>query len=794
MKRCTTLRFLFLAMIHIVLASCINIKEDRSDCPPIVDPSEIVKTISFEYVGDANDPTMFSQKISRVTMLVYDQETDLLVSSQELDGSDFIADPKASVQLEAGNYHIVCWANMSDQTMISDEPNWSDASVAATDYSTNYTGNDPLYVGDMEVALESKGYVEGTIRFHSAHINIDVLIDNPAWGAANTDSYPIVTLDHLMPMYDLVMNDMADYDAVCTPKLTYDSSRNYVEADFNVFRFKDDNNCVLTLRNTAGDILSTTDLSTFMSTNNLSVDNGSFYDYMEDVTITILIKFYPTTVTVTFPEWAVKPAVPTTKLSFNLDDKSTRVASSSDDLAEGRTQEKKITNMLLLLTNKAGVIKQKVFVNPNAIEQTGSTVVTNPIRCPFVSLDTEYYVYAIANYTQITDLPEIGDNVKDAIISTPDESTIATDNFFPMTTCEAPLLVKFNETNDETNPAVPYKDPSVSGADDIIDLSRLASRIDYVVDKADNIYTISDDELRVVSPSDGMVSEVSLDVQLLNYRISHLQKTSYLFGRTVDTQFITSDWSSHWSLTRLLDTTFDQYYQVDPYWSIKQQLNIESKQADAAEMMAKNQWTNTVREALPVALNNSSNVLGYCTENVQPGTVSQQRGVSTTLELQGEIILPDNMTVTDAMYVYGKRIYLSYESLVDNNLLLKTALGSDEPIMTTTIKKKFEDEGVARFTKSETNNHRFPVKYYVVIKHFDNNNNALMGPMEFATVRNFIYQLRVKAIPLLGHPLSKDDPDPITPDPNDPDEKSTAQLTLETHALPWVESYKNIEW
>ena len=83
--------------------------------------------------------------------------------------------------------------------------------------------------------------------------------------------------------------------------------------------------------------------------------------------------------------------------------------------------------------------------------------------------------------------------------------------------------------------------------------------------------------------------------------------------------------------------------------------------------------------------------------------------------------------------------------------------------------------------------------YFYWNRHNDNGNNALMGPMEFATVRNNVYKLAVTKIGRLGHPtVPENDPDPIEPD--DPDEEESVYMSVEVEVLPWVVRVNNIEF
>lgn len=83
--------------------------------------------------------------------------------------------------------------------------------------------------------------------------------------------------------------------------------------------------------------------------------------------------------------------------------------------------------------------------------------------------------------------------------------------------------------------------------------------------------------------------------------------------------------------------------------------------------------------------------------------------------------------------------------------------------------------------------------YFYWNRHNDNGNNSLMGPMEFATVRNNVYKLSVTKIGKLGHPtIPTDDPDPIVPDT--PDEDDDVYMSVELEVLPWVVRVNDIEF
>lgn len=83
--------------------------------------------------------------------------------------------------------------------------------------------------------------------------------------------------------------------------------------------------------------------------------------------------------------------------------------------------------------------------------------------------------------------------------------------------------------------------------------------------------------------------------------------------------------------------------------------------------------------------------------------------------------------------------------------------------------------------------------FYYWNRHNDNNQNGVMGNMEFAVVRNNVYKLAVTRLSTLGHPrLPQNDPD--SPKPGQPDEKSDLYISVSVKVVPWVVRLNNIEF
>lgn len=84
------------------------------------------------------------------------------------------------------------------------------------------------------------------------------------------------------------------------------------------------------------------------------------------------------------------------------------------------------------------------------------------------------------------------------------------------------------------------------------------------------------------------------------------------------------------------------------------------------------------------------------------------------------------------------------------------------------------------------------MNYFYWNRHNNNNLPGIMGPMEFAVVRNNVYKLSVTKINQLGHPLDPKN-DPETPKPDDPDEPTDIYMTVNVEVVPWVVRINNIE-
>lgn len=243
----------------------------------------------------------------------------------------------------------------------------------------------------------------------------------------------------------------------------------------------------------------------------------------------------------------------------------------------------------------------------------------------------------------------------------------------------------------------------------------------------------------------------------------------------------------------------------------------------------------------------------YVTENTIPGPVAnQQVGITTGVVFKGKMIVPDGITGTIAdavknaegnsrqdpiLYTYANDIYVTWTEVRAAALaagkgsdMYKAAFGNpagandpaagDTPIYSNdpaspdykwniwhNDKKANDNPTLLDFKKAATacdftlyessRDDKYGPGYYCFYfywnRHNDNGNNGVMGPMEFAVVRNNVYKLAVTNIRRLGHPrVPENDPDPV--DPEDPDEEGNVYFDVQSETLPWVVRVNDIEF
>ena len=198
---------------------------------------------------------------------------------------------------------------------------------------------------------------------------------------------------------------------------------------------------------------------------------------------------------------------------------------------------------------------------------------------------------------------------------------------------------------------------------------------------------------------------------------------------------------------------------------------------------------------------NGYKIWRYATENTIPAPNSNQKnGISTGVIFKGKLQFNKStygVTGDQPIFVYNNVLYGTWEKVKD----VANAANADESLRaayaqigeTPAADAEF---GKAGFTVLRPNGSGDYEMYYCYWnRHNDNNDPNLMGPMEFAVVRNNVYKLMVNKINGYGHPTSpgpKDDPDPF--DPNNPDERNDLYIEVTVEVRPWVVRINDIEF
>lgn len=296
-----------IGVVATMLSSCI--KEDMSDCPPTVNTE-----LTFSYMGDTNDATMFRKMIDRVNLYVFDLTDGRLVLTKTVEKAELVASQGTELYLPEGDYRIVTWANAFDDTEILSD-NMATGRVHAPAFGTTPQGrittNDHLYFGKLDITVPatatlpagSATKVTGDIPHVGAHINIEVYVSGVGF-ENDPASWPVVKLSSLMPQYDLLMGDAQPYATTYYPTVAWSDRPNVSQALFQTLRFADDNKIVVSIEKQDGTLLHTIDLKSFMQANSISVDDKN------EATVSLLIKFYDGQFSISIPDWESKPVDP----------------------------------------------------------------------------------------------------------------------------------------------------------------------------------------------------------------------------------------------------------------------------------------------------------------------------------------------------------------------------------------------------------------------------------------------------------------------------------------------------
>ncbi len=518
--------------------------------------------------------------------------------------------------------------------------------------------------------------------------------------------------------------------------------------------------------------------------------------------------------------------------SETASDGDDKYGESSDGVEIGKDGENKVSEVLIVITDTSDKYITHSSAYSPASTENGQTYVV-----PFESSDlagqvgknVKVYVYcnpAGALKTAVTggtfDL-----NAKYALTANTDVTPWTTGQFFMS-----------NADTDFTRPMPAsldaYKVESNPWKLGIINVERSAARFDYksngVADangKATDIYTVTEDE----------TGKAQVQVQLTEMALINLSKEFHYLRRVSDDGKSTGAnftiCGTEYDYVPSGSTTAKANYVVDTdaTWKEAYTSNVADK-ADHFYYSSDDAITSLAWQTLPLGSTEDNDntwnndhkddgyrIWRYATENTIPAAVSNQKhGITTGVVFKGEIKVADGWTSdlattittgTADLYVFGNVLYGTWANVKTaaeaadgtSGALVNPALNVAynavaEQAKTESLTEEtdaFREAAAAKnFTVYSPNSeNKYEVLYYYWNRHNDNGNNGVMGPMEFAVVRNNVYKLSVTEINKLGHPVLGADPeDPKNPD--DPDESDNVYFEVAVKVLPWVVRINNI--
>lgn len=197
--------------------------------------------------------------------------------------------------------------------------------------------------------------------------------------------------------------------------------------------------------------------------------------------------------------------------------------------------------------------------------------------------------------------------------------------------------------------------------------------------------------------------------------------------------------------------------------------------------------------------------MAYCFEN-STDLEHQMHGLSTGISFVARIYSKPscgNEELLGRFYRFNNHLFNSLAEIQESygSYLMSDKFNELVKKESTETITKADLEELAKFVPAQGATNKIPgetidlydggICYYYTteIKHYDNGDNAALGNMEFAIMRNNIYSLAVTDINRIGDPF-------VDPTPNIPDEypKAKAALNVEAKLLPWIVRYNDIEF